>query len=201
MTDPIPVSWWQRGALGISRHWLAGVNLAWGVLWGLPWLAPILMKAGATGPAQAIYWAYSFLCHQLADRSFFLFGPKLMYSYTELLPYAPGAGTWLGLRAFVGTAELGYKVAWSDRMVSLYGGFLLGGLLFALLRHRLKPPNRRTTGVIVGLMMVPMAVDGITHWISDLAGLGQGFRDNNAWLAVLTGHLFPTAFYVGNELG
>jgi len=120
-----------------------------------------------------------------------------MYSYTELLPSASGADAWLGLRAFVGTPELGYKVAWSDRMVSLYGGIFLGGLIFGLLRHRLKPPNRR----IFGLMIAPMIVDGVTHWFSDLAGIGQGFRYNHAWLATLTGNLFSRSFYVGNALG
>ena len=191
------VIWLQRRILGLSRHWLAWANLFWGLLVGLPWLAPVLMKAGATTPARAIYFVYGFLCHQFANRSFFLFGPKTMYAYTDLLPYAPNANTWLGLRAFIGNAELGYKVAWSDRMVSMYGGVFLGGLLFALLRHRLKPPRWHT----FGLMILPMIVDGSTHWISDLAGVGQGFRYHNGWLAALTGNLFPSSFYVGNALG
>jgi hypothetical protein len=48
---------------------------------------------------------------------------------------------------------------------------------------------------------VTLIVDGTTHWVSDLAGLGQGFRYTNAWLTRLTGNLFPQSFYVGNELG
>jgi uncharacterized membrane protein len=191
------VIWLQRKVLELSRHWLAWANLVWGLIVGLPWLAPVLMKIGAAGPARAIYFAYSFLCHQLANRSFFLFGPKWMYSYTELLPYMPSTDIQLGLRAFIGTPELGYKVAWSDRMVSLYGSIFLGGLIFALLRRRLKPPKWHT----FGLMIAPMIVDGTTHALSDLAGMGQGFRYNNAWLATLTGNLFPQGFYVGTELG
>ncbi len=85
------------------------------------------MKLGIVGPAWVIYRLYRFLCHQLADRSFFLLGPKWMYTFTEVLPFAPDADTWQGLRAFVGTPEPGYKVAWSDRMVWMYGGLLLGG--------------------------------------------------------------------------
>lgn len=191
------VIWLQRKILGLSRHWLAWANLAWGLIVGLPWLAPVLMAIGATGPARVIYFVYSFLCHQLANRSFFLFGPRWMYSYTELLPFMSNAETWLGLRAFVGRPELGYKVAWSDRMVSLYGGIFLGGLIFALLRRRLRSPGWRT----FVLLIVPMVVDGITHLISDLAGMGQGFRYNNGWLAALTGNLFSQSFYVGNALG
>jgi len=191
------VIWLQHKILGLGRHWLAWANLVWGLIVGLPWLAPVLMKIGATGLARAIYFVYSFLCHQLANRSFFLFGSGWMYSYTELLPFASGTDTWLRLRALIGTPELGYKVAWSDRMVSLYGGILLGGLIFVLLRHRLKSPNWR----IFGLMIAPMIVDGVTHWFSDLAGIGQGFRYTNAWLATLIGNLFPRSFYVGNALG
>ena len=37
--------------------------------------------------------------------------------------------------------------------------------------------------------------------VSDLAGLGQGFRDSNAWLAVLTGNALPATFYAGDALG
>ena len=158
------------------------------------------MKIGAIRLARAIYFVYRFLCHQFADRSFFLFGPKLMYSYTELLPFASNANNWLGLRTFIGTPELGYKVAWSDRMVSMYGGIFLGGLIFALLRSRLRSPGWRTFGLMIALM-IPMILDGTTHWVSDLAGVGQGFRYTNAWLARLTGNLFPQSFYVGNGLG
>jgi uncharacterized membrane protein len=191
------VIWLQKQVLGLSRHWLAWTNLFWGVLFGLPWLAPVLMQVGASGPARGIYFFYGFLCHQYANRSFFLFGPKVMYTFTELQPSASNAGTWLGLRAFVGTTELGYKVAWSDRMISMYGGILLGGLIFALVRHRLRPPCWLT----FGLLLAPITIDGITHMIADLAGVGQGFRYDNAWLATLTGNLFPESFYLGNALG
>jgi len=44
-------------------------------------------------------------------------------------------------------------------------------------------------------------VDGGTHMISDLAGIGQGFRDSNAWLAALTNSAFPVNFYAGDALG
>ncbi len=37
--------------------------------------------------------------------------------------------------------------------------------------------------------------------ISDFAGIGQGFRDRNLWLAALTGNAFPAWFYSGDALG
>ncbi|MHA1937336.1 MAG: hypothetical protein ACW97O_03915, partial [Candidatus Thorarchaeota archaeon] len=33
------------------------------------------------------------------------------------------------------------------------------------------------------------------------AGIGEGFRYTNEWLAQLTGSIFPTTFYAGNALG
>ncbi len=187
----------DRISLWIARHWLAMVNAAWGALVGLPWLAPIAMKAGWTRLADALYFVYGFFCHQYANRSFFLFGPKVMYAYTELLRYTADADTWMGLRAFRGTPELGYKVAWSDRMVWLYGGIFVAGLAFAFLREQISPLSWRA----FILMLAPLAIDGGTHVISDLFGVGHGFRYSNEWLAVLTANAFPAQFYVGNAVG
>ena len=181
----------------VARHWLAMVNVAWGALVTLPWLAPVAMRAGWQRLASGIYFFYSFLCHQYANRSFFLFGEKVMYSYTELLPYASNVDTWQGLRAFRGTPELGYKVAWSDRMVWLYGSIFVAGVVFALLRPRVRPLPVK----VFLLLLVPLALDGGTHVISDWFGVGQGFRYTNEWLAALTGYALPAQFYVGNAPG
>jgi hypothetical protein len=43
------------------------------------------------------------------------------------------------LRQFVGNPEMGWKVAWSDRMVSLYGGIFLFTLFYRLLPGQLWP--------------------------------------------------------------
>jgi hypothetical protein len=37
--------------------------------------------------------------------------------------------------------------------------------------------------------------------VSDLAGIGQGFRDSNAWLAAITNQAFAPSFYAGDALG
>ena len=46
-----------------------------------------------------------------------------------------------------------------------------------------------------------MVIDGSTHAVSDLAGIGWGFRDSNRWLAVLTNYSLPMEFYAGDALG
>ena len=51
---------------------------------GLPFLAPVLMDAGATTPAKIIYRVYAFTCHQLPERSIFFYGHEHFYSVEEL---------------------------------------------------------------------------------------------------------------------
>jgi len=89
-------------------------------------------------------------------------------------------------------------------MVSFYGGWFLFALLYGLLRGRvrgLRPVGRGLPWQAALLLMLPMAVDGITHMISDLWGVTAGFRQSNAWLVVLTGNLLPPTFYAGDAWG
>ena len=51
------------------------------------------------------------------------------------------------------------------------------------------------------LLLIPIALDGITHAISDLSGIGLGFRDTNSWLAGLTDYYFLRSFYAGDAIG
>jgi uncharacterized membrane protein len=189
----------DRFANWIAYHWLTIFIVVYGAYVLIPFTAPILMEAGQTGAAHAIYASYSLVCHQLPERSIFFFGPKPMYSYAEIKAVWPLDG-FLGLRQFIGNPQFGYKMAWSDRMISFYGSIWVGALLFALLRKRIKP----LSGIVwffVGIL--PVGLDGVTHMINDVvAGTsGTGFRDTNAWLAQLTGHIFPSWFYVGDALG
>lgn len=181
----------------LSQHWLLVFSLAFGLYVGLPFLAPVFMQVGWEGLAKAIYLLYSFACHQLPQRSFFLFGSKTMYSLGEIQAAWQNTINPLILRKFIGNAEMGWKVAWSDRMVSMYTSILLFAWLWNFLRRKLKPLP--LWGLIIFLL--PMALDGGTHFISDFAGIGQGFRYTNIWLANLTNNAFPPSFYVGTTLG
>jgi uncharacterized membrane protein len=168
-----------------------------GLYAGLPLLAPIFMKLGWTGPAKAIYLVYSALCHQLPERSFFLFGHQFTYSLVEIQFAWHNTIEPFVLRQFIGNPEMGWKVAWSDRMVSMFLSPLVFGLMWWPLRKRI--PRLPWWGLL--LFLLSMALDGTSHMLSDLAGIGQGFRDTNAWLAVLTNHAFSPAFYAGDAWG
>ncbi len=193
------ITYIDRLAGWISGHWLALFIAVYGVYVLTPFLTPLLMKSGATVPAQAIYLAYSLVCHQLPQRSLFFFGDRPMYSLQEIKAVWPEDG-FAGLRQFVGNAAMGYKMAWSDRMISFYGSVWVGALGYALLRGRV----RRLSGTLWLLFgIVPVGVDGLSHMVNDiLAGTtGTGYRDTNAWLQALTGNIFPSWFYSGDALG
>jgi uncharacterized membrane protein len=180
----------------LSRYWWLILTLVLGVWIILPWLAPVFMWLGWTKAGNAIYILYAAQCHQLPQRSFFLFGQKTMYSLAEIQAAWQVTDNPFILRQFVGNAEMGWKVAWSDRMVSLYGGAFLFSLFYGGFR-RLRPLPLWA----LALFLLPMLVDGSSHMVSDLQGIGAGFRDSNAWLATLTGHRFAADFYAGAALG
>ena len=184
----------------ISRHWLAIFLVVFG-LWNIvPFFAPILMKVGWEGGGKAVYTAYAPFCHQMAQRSFFFFGDKVMYNADELPVAASGtAADTLVFRRYRGDEQFGWKVAWSDRMVYMYGSIWLMALLYAVLRRSRQP--RPISPILFGVLLLPMLIDGGTHALSDLGGLTEGFRYTNNWLASLTGHLLPDWFYAGDALG
>jgi uncharacterized membrane protein len=187
----------NRAVHWLSEHWLLAFTVVWGLYVGLPWLAPVFMALGWAGPGRLIYAIYSTQCHQLPERSYFLFGQQPMYSLDQIGAVWGDTENTLRLRQFIGNGAMGWKVAWSDRMVSMYTSILFFGWLWWPLRRRIR--SLPLWGFLA--LIAPMGLDGLTHTISDLAGIGHGFRDSNAWLAALTGNIFPAAFYAGDALG
>jgi uncharacterized membrane protein len=194
----IPVHWTKSdsASLWLSRHYLAVFNVVIFIYLSVPFLAPVLMKVGAEAPAGAIYKAYSFVCHQLAFRSWFLFGEQSAYPRAEagikgLISYQQATGMdgsdLLAARAFVGNEQLGYKVALCERDVAIYGGILLFGILFALLGRRIKSIHW-AIWIIFGIL--PIALDGVSQLISQPPMGFIPFRESTPFLRSLTGFLF-----------
>lgn len=181
----------------LARHWFETFLVVYGLWVFLPFLAPVFMRLGWEGMGRAIYFIYSFFCHQLPERSFFLFGRQTMYSLNEVQAAWQNTANPLILRQFIGNEIMGWKVAWSDRMISFYTSVWLFAIAWIPLRRRVKPLS--WWGFI--LLLLPMAIDGSTHALSDLAGIGLGFRDTNQWLAELTNNTLPAMFYAGDALG
>jgi uncharacterized membrane protein len=176
----------SRGAnsvvVWVARHWLALFNTAWALYVIVPFLAPIFMQAGMPAAAQVIYSIYSVLCHQLPTHSYFLFGPNPAPQAPELVAVGMSSGNNLfQLRSFIGSPEVGWKVALCQRDVAIYASVFFTGLLYGLVRHRLRPLPFK----IYLLFLIPIAVDGLTQLI--------GWRESNWWLRTLTGVLFGFA--------
>lgn len=203
----------------LTRHWLALFNTAIAIYVGLPLLAPVLMQTGATAPARLIYLAYSPFCHQMASRSFFLFGDQYAYprdlAGTDLAPFeaympeipefagiSPAIEEWvtflLPARRFVGSEQLGYKTALCQRDMAIYGFVLIGGLLYGLLRrYRKIKPLPVWAFIVFGLG--PIALDGFSQLFSQygvalapLSFLNTIFplRESSPFLRTFTGAMF-----------
>lgn len=181
----------------LTRHWLLTFAVAYGLWVWLPFLAPVFMHAGWVAAGNAIYFIYSFFCHQLPERSFFLFGARPMYSLADIQAAGQATINPMLLRKFIGSASMGWKVAWSDRMISFYTSIWLFAIVW-----KASPRQMRSLpwwGLV--LFLLPIVLDGGTHAVSDLAGIGHGFRDANQWLVMLTQNAFPPNFYAGDALG
>lgn len=198
MTEAITTSQ-RKTSFGdwFAQNWILVFIVVYGVWVWSPFLAPIFMRLGLETPANIVYWIYSFFCHQFAERSYFLFGENISYALSEIQSAGVTELTPLNLRRFIGNEAMGWKVAWSDRMISFYGGIWLVTLLFYTIRNKIK--KLPIWGFV--LFLLPMFFDGITHTISDFAGPGQGFRSSNLWLARLTSFAFSRSFYAGDMLG
>jgi uncharacterized membrane protein len=143
------------------RHWLLFANALVLLYGGLPWLSPLAYATGHPVIGRFIFLMYKPFCHQIPERSFFLYG---------------------------------YQVAFCHRETAMYTTLLIGGLLYGLVRNRLRPISLR----VAGLLLLPILLDGTTHIIDDI--VDHGFRGGgdapgslNFWLRMITGALFAIA--------
>jgi uncharacterized membrane protein len=187
----------DRFIFWLSKHWLAVFNLLAFLYVGLPFLAPTLMHVGAEGAASLIYAIYRPLCHQLPQRSWFLFGRQLAYRLPELMALAGDAVTGPFSNSFVGDETVGYKVAFCQRDTAIYGAILLFGLLFAVLRRGGSVrPLSWWAYILLGL--VPMGLDGGYQLLSYalpvvFPGISLQPFETTPFMRVLTGMLFGWA--------
>ena len=189
----------KRLSVWLRKHYLAIINILLALYVGLPILAPILMKTGQVNLANRIYKLYRPLCHQLAYRSFFLFGEQAYYPLeiagiegVKSFELVTGleAGDTQAASAFVGNEELGYKIALCQRDLAIYGSLLLFGLVFALSGRKLKALPWLAWLV---LALLPMGLDGLSQLLGNMSLPGLSWislRESTPFLRVLTGAMF-----------
>jgi len=161
----------------VAKHWLLIANVMLGLQALLPAAAPVLMASGRSGLGQLLYTVYSPLCHQLPERSFFLFGPQVAYTLQELERLL---GLDVPLR-YIGDPIIGYKMTVCQRDVATYAAMWLAGLAYIPLRRRLRPLPLK----VFALLCLPVAVDGFGQLL--------GVWDSTPWRRVVSGALFGAA--------
>jgi len=191
--------WFYR----LARHWLVVINFVVFLYVGLPFAAPVLMHFGYDRAARLIYAAYGPLCHQLATRSWFLFGEQSNYPRAEFMARTGiDLDTTQGIlaaRNFIGDATYGFKTAFCQRDIAIYGAILLVGLVYMIpaVQRWLKP---MPVWLWVLLGLVPIALDGFSQLFSAYPYTAIPFirdifaflpeRESTPELRTLTGFLF-----------
>jgi uncharacterized membrane protein len=197
----------DRAVYWLSKHWLAVFNTIALIYVGLPVLAPVLMNAGLQSPARVIYTMYSPLCHQMSQRSFFLFGDQYAYpreiADSDLVPIEAYVGNidefqgvspdnwpafFTAARRYLGDEQLGYKMALCQRDISIYFFVLVGGLLYAMLRTRVNiRPLPLVLFIIFGLG--PIGLDGFSQLFSYWSSPADGSAASG--IAATIQNIFP----------
>lgn len=88
----------------------------------------------------------------------------------------------------------GHQVAFCHRCAAMYTAIVVAGLLFGLLRRYIRPTSLK----IALLLLLPMLLDGGSHMLDDLFGLGlrgggDAIGSPNFWLRMITGVLVGVA--------
>ncbi len=160
----------------------------------LPILSAIFFHFNLTRFGWWIQTVYRPLCHQRAERSFFLFGPKLSYTLDELRQHGY-TETFTGYH-FIGNPSVGYKIAFCTRDTLMYGSMAIAGLIAILTKIKIK-----VTWWLLTLLIAPIMIDGTTQLISEIVfisrsnlpnHLAKPFYLSNNLTRSLTGGLFGT---------
>jgi uncharacterized membrane protein len=164
----------DRGVFWLSKHWLAILNTLALLYVGLPILSAVLLYLGVEGPGKLIQTIYGPpVCHQIPQRSWFLFGEKPAYSMDELMAYVEietSSAQWQSVEAIYyvigyGDATIGYKIPLCQRCIAIYGTISVAGLVYVLLRHRWKV-HPIPWWVYVAFGIVPIGLDGGYQWLT-----------------------------------
>jgi len=188
----------DRFSYFFSRYYVIILSLLLSIFIAIPVLAPVLEKTGHTTSANIIYKVYRVICHQLAFRSFFIYGEQAVYPrelahVDNLITYEQITNSEVidleYARDLVGNKLLGYKIAICERDLAIYGSLALFGLFFQLTGKKVKQLPWYLWFVIA---LIPIAIDGFSQIPSLSAGWPAWvpIRESTPFLRVLTGSLF-----------
>lgn len=202
ITEPLAMTQSDRFSRWFSNHYMVLLNSFTGLYLFFALLAPTFMAIGWQTPAKVIYKVYSPLCHQLAFRSFFMYGerpyyPRELAGVEDVLTYGEASGLDENdidaARKFYGNERMGYKMALCQRDMAIYGAIFLFGLLFSVTGKKIKPLPWYLW-ILIGLG--PIGLDGFSQLLSQ-TGLAifkwLPLRESTPLMRSLTGAFFGLA--------
>ena len=202
ITQSVQMNGADRFSRWFSRHYMVLLNGFTFLYLFFALLAPSFMKIGWERPAKIIYKIYSPLCHQLAFRSFFLFGeqpyyPRELAGVEGVITYGQATGLnendVQAARNFLGNESLGYKMALCQRDMAIYGAIFVFGVIFSITGKKIKPLPWYLW-ILIGLG--PIGLDGVSQLLSQ-TGLGIFgwllLRESTPLLRSMTGLFFGLA--------
>jgi uncharacterized membrane protein len=174
ITQPLQMTKTDRFSYWFSKHYMVLLNGFTFLYLFLAFLAPIFMHIGWDVPGKTAYKIYRPLCHQLAFRSFFIFGeqpyyPRELAGVEGVISYGRATGfnenDLNTAREFLGNETLGYKIALCQRDVAIYGAILIFGIIFSLSGRKIKPLPWYLW-LVIGLG--PIGLDGFSQLLSQI---------------------------------
>jgi uncharacterized membrane protein len=199
ISQPMKMTKTDKFSHWFSKHYMVIMNLFTFFYIFFAFLAPVFMKIGLQAPAKVIYKVYSPLCHQLAFRSFFIFGeqpyyPRELAEVDGVITYGEATGfdeyDLVAARQFLGNDAMGYKLALCERDIAIYAAIFIFGVLFSLTGKKL-PPLPWYLWILLGLG--PMGLDGFSQLLSQMGFAVFDWlplRESTPFLRALTGGMF-----------
>ena len=191
----------DRFNLWFSKGYPCFFSLVLLVYVGMAVLAPVMANIGADVPAKVIYTIYKPFCHQLAFRSFFLFGEQAYYprelagiegilNYEDIIGETESSEAVLFARSFIGNDFMGYKIAICERCLAIYGAMFLFSVIYALSGNRIKAIPWYVW-ILLGLG--PIGLDGVSQ-LPGMVGITMPewmiIRESTPLFRVVTGTIF-----------
>lgn len=205
----------NRFVIWFSKNWAALIGGVVALYAIGPFVAPVALRAGATGVAETLYTVYSPVCHQFTFRSWFIGGEQIVYpreradtnygsfeSYAENEPFFEGVDVdvldndlIVTARLFRGSETMGYKTAICQRDIAIYGALALFAIGFAVTKSLgIRIPYLPFWAYIL-FAIGPIGLDGFSQLFANppFNGFGLDFypiRESTPFLRTLTGALF-----------
>jgi len=175
----------EAGVNGLARflanHWLFLANVAMSAFILPTLLAPYLASVGAYWPSRMIYIVYRLTCHQLPERSFFLFGHKMAICarctaiYTSFWGLGLLYGVWKATPWGRRHRPRSLPIKW---LAALAVPMFIDGVAQLVGLHESTNLLRAITGVLVragtGLFVYPILDEGFTQAQRDFASDSDG---------------------------